>query len=93
MRVLPVAYWERDVRILSPSIQTCSMGTRCKNPEYEVDGRTTIVIIIIIAIIHTEKFAVHNASVGLAQARPNKLVLFQFNPLTAVDANMRHENC
>ncbi len=68
-----VAYWERDVRILSPSIQTCSMGTRCRNPEYEVDGRTTgIIIIAIIHIyIYTEKFAVHNASVGLAQARPN----------------------
>ncbi len=47
-----VAYWERDVRILSPSIQTCSMGMRCRNPEYEVDGRTTGIIIIIIAIIH-----------------------------------------
>ncbi len=31
-------------------------------------------IIIIIAIIHTEKFAVHNASVGLAQARPKYFV-------------------
>ncbi len=65
--MLPVAYWERDVRILSTSIQTCSMGTRCRNPE--VDGRTTTICIT--AIIHTERFAVHNASVGLAQARPN----------------------
>ncbi len=40
------------------------MGTRCRNPEYEVDVRTT-------AIIYTEEFAVHNASVGLTQARPN----------------------
>ncbi len=49
MRMLPVAYWERDVRILSTSIQTCSMGTICRNPEYEVDGRTTTIT----AIIHT----------------------------------------
>ncbi len=44
MRMLPIAYWERDVRIQSTSIQTCSMGTRCRNPGYEVDRRTITII-------------------------------------------------
>ncbi len=51
------------------------MGTRYRNPEYEVDGRTTGIIIIIIAIIQRNSPAFTMLVWGSLRLAPIKHVL------------------